>query len=124
MTFEGHNGRRGREGRGGNGTLSARRCRLRVSRPTRKDGAAQLEKKEKPCFYLRRPLGDGFVAQGLQGLHGSIVSGRLAGASLPDELMAPHRQLHEEDLGNRIVVPAARWWEWGRGRGRKREFFH
>lgn len=36
------------------------------------------------------------------------MSGRLAGAALPDKLMAPHRQLHEEDLGNRIVVPAAK----------------
>lgn len=63
---------------------------------------------KKNCVYLWRPLGDGFVAQGLQGLHGSVVSGRLAGASLPDELVGPHRQLHEEDLGNRIVVPAAR----------------
>lgn len=67
-----------------------------------------IKTKKKNPVYLRRPLGNGFVAQGLQGLHGSVVSGRLAGASLPDELMAPHRQLHEEDLGNRIVVPAAR----------------
>lgn len=73
-----------------------------------------IKTKKKPV-YLRRPLGNGFVAEGLQGLHGSVVSGRLAGASLPDELMAPHRQLHEEDLGNRIVVPAAR--------GGKQEFF-
>lgn len=58
--------------------------------------------------YLRWPLRDGFIAQGLQGLHGSVVSGCLAGAALPDELMAPHRQLHEEDLGNGIVVPAVR----------------
>lgn len=58
--------------------------------------------------YLWRPLRDGFVAQGLQGLHGSVVSGCLAGASLSDKLMTPHRQLHKEDLGNRIVVPAMR----------------
>lgn len=58
--------------------------------------------------YLRRPLRDGFVAQRLQGLHGSVVSGCLAGASLSDELVTPHRQLHKEDLRNRIVVPAMR----------------
>lgn len=58
--------------------------------------------------YLWWPLRDGFVAQGLQGLHGSVVSGRLAGASLSDKLMTPHRQLHKEDLRNRIVVPAMR----------------
>lgn len=33
------------------------------------------------------------------------MSGCLAGASLPDELVTPHRQLHVEDLRNRIVVP-------------------
>lgn len=36
------------------------------------------------------------------------MSGCLAGASLSDKLMTPHRQLHKEDLRNRIVVPAMR----------------
>lgn len=57
------------------------------------------------CVYLWWPFGDGFIAQGLQGLHCSAVSGCLAGASLTNKLMTPHRQLHIEDLRNRIMVP-------------------
>lgn len=57
------------------------------------------------CVYLWWPFGDGFVAEGLQGLHGSVVSGCLASASLTDKLMTAHRQLHVEDLRDRVMVP-------------------
>lgn len=59
------------------------------------------------CVYLWWPFRDGFIAQGLQGLHGSAVSGCLAGASLSNKLMTPHRQLHIEDLRDRIMVPGS-----------------
>lgn len=55
--------------------------------------------------YLWWPFWDRLVAQGLQGLHGSVVSCCLAGASLANKLVSPHRQLHIEDLRNRIMVP-------------------
>lgn len=58
-----------------------------------------------PRVYLWWPLRDGFIAEGLQGLHGSVVSGCLASASLTNKLMTPYRQLHIEDLRNRIMVP-------------------
>lgn len=57
------------------------------------------------CVYLWWPIGNGFITQCLQGLHGSIVSCCLAGAPLANELMTPYRQLHIEDLRNRIMVP-------------------
>lgn len=57
------------------------------------------------CVYLWWPFWNRFIAQGLQRLHGSAVSCCLAGASLADELMTPHRQLHIKDLRNRIMVP-------------------
>lgn len=57
------------------------------------------------CGYLWWSFGDRFIAEGLQGLHGSIVSGCLAGASLANKLITPHRQLHIEDLRNRVMVP-------------------
>ena len=55
--------------------------------------------------YLGGSLGDGLVAEGLQGLHGGVVAGGLARASLANELIGPHRQLHVEDLGDGVVVP-------------------
>lgn len=57
--------------------------------------------------YLRGPFRDGFIAQGLQGLHSSAVSGCLASASLSNKLVTPHRQLHIEDLRNGIMVPGS-----------------
>lgn len=55
--------------------------------------------------YLWGPFWDGFIAQGLQSLHGSTVSGCLAGTSFSNKLMTAHRQLHIKELGNGIMVP-------------------
>lgn len=58
--------------------------------------------------YLWWPFGNWFIAKGLQGLQSSIVSGCLTGAPLTNKLVTPHRQLHIEDLRNRIMVPGVK----------------
>lgn len=55
--------------------------------------------------HLRWSFRDGLIAECLEGLHGSVVSGSLASAPLPDKLVTPHRELDVEDLGNGIMVP-------------------
>lgn len=59
-------------------------------------------------IYLRWPFRDGFIAQGLKGFHGSVVSCCLAGSSIPNKLSTPHRKLHIEDLRNWIMVPGTK----------------
>lgn len=57
------------------------------------------------CVYLWWPFRDGFVAQGLKGFHGSVMSCCLPGPTLTNKLMTSHRELNVEDLRNGIMVP-------------------
>lgn len=55
--------------------------------------------------YLRWSLWNGFILQGLKGLHGRVVSGSLASPPLSDKLVVPHCQLHIKYLRHWVMVP-------------------